>query len=124
MFTSFGKELRKLRIDNNEVLRDMAKRLGVTSSFLSAVEIGKKNVPNGWCEKIASEYNLNENQLSSLIDCAKESINSVKLSLSQMKEPQRKAALVFAREFNSISEETANKIIDLVTHNSDIQREE
>lgn len=116
MITSFGKELRKIRIDNNEVLKDMADKLGVTSSFLSAVEVGKKNVPNGWCTKIASEYRLSEKELESLEECAKESANSVKINLSTAQEPQRRAALVFARDFGSISEETAQKIINLVNH--------
>ena len=37
--------LKKLRFDNNEVMGDMAEKLGVTTSFLSAVELGKKNPP-------------------------------------------------------------------------------
>lgn len=39
MVTAFGKFLRILR----EILKDMAEKLNVTSSFLSAVENGKKN---------------------------------------------------------------------------------
>ena len=42
MLTSLGKFLRKLRIDNNELLKDMAQKLNVSVSFLSAVENGKK----------------------------------------------------------------------------------
>ena len=42
MLTALGKFLRKLRIDNGEILKDMADKLGVTASFLSAVENGKK----------------------------------------------------------------------------------
>ena len=38
MLTSFGKTLRKLRIDNEELLKDMALKLGVTLAYLSAVE--------------------------------------------------------------------------------------
>ena len=38
MLTSLGKFLRKLRIDRGEILKDMADKLGVTVSFLSAVE--------------------------------------------------------------------------------------
>ena len=42
MLTSIGKFLRKLRMSNGEILRDMAEALEVTSAFLSAVENGKK----------------------------------------------------------------------------------
>ena len=40
MLTALGKFLKKLRVDRNEVLKDMSARLGVTASFLSAVENG------------------------------------------------------------------------------------
>ena len=46
MITNFGKFLRKLRIDNNEFLKDMAARLGVTVAYLSAIEHGKRDVPD------------------------------------------------------------------------------
>ena len=41
--TEFGKFSRKLRIENDELLRDMANKLGVTASYLSAEEIYQKN---------------------------------------------------------------------------------
>ena len=46
MLTGFGKELRKLRIMAGELIRDMADKLEVTASYLSAVETGKRQVPN------------------------------------------------------------------------------
>ena len=45
MLTSIGKFFRKLRIDEGEILKDMAEKLGVSVSFLSAVENGKKRMP-------------------------------------------------------------------------------
>ena len=39
---------RKLRIDNNQILKEMADLLDVSSSYLSAVENGKRNIPNDW----------------------------------------------------------------------------
>ena len=52
MLPSIGRFLRKLRIDNGEILKDMAEALGVSSAFLSAVENGKKKMPEGWIEKL------------------------------------------------------------------------
>ncbi|WP_273756947.1 helix-turn-helix domain-containing protein [Bartonella sp. MM73XJBT] len=60
MLTSFGKMLRKLRIDHSERLLDMAEKLDVSVSFLSSVEIGKKSVPVGMEEKIIKLYALNQ----------------------------------------------------------------
>ena len=56
MLTQFGKELRHIRLDRDEKLKDMAEKLGVTVSYLSAVENGKRNIPDNWIEMIASEY--------------------------------------------------------------------
>ena len=44
MITPIGKFLRKLRIDTGEILKDMAEKLHVSPSFLSAVENGKKKI--------------------------------------------------------------------------------
>ena len=46
MVNEFGKLLRKIRIDNGEILKDMADKLEMTSSYLSAIECGKRNIPN------------------------------------------------------------------------------
>ncbi|WP_019218667.1 helix-turn-helix transcriptional regulator [Bartonella florencae] len=60
MVTSFGKILRKLRVDHSERLLDMAKKLGISVAFLSSVEIGKKSVPVGMEDKITELYALDQ----------------------------------------------------------------
>ncbi|GAA5106734.1 XRE family transcriptional regulator [Bartonella jaculi] len=66
MVTSFGKILRKLRVDHSERLLDMAEKLDVSVSFLSSVEIGKKSVPVGMEEKIIELYDLDQDMASLL----------------------------------------------------------
>ncbi|CAK01494.1 transcriptional regulator [Bartonella tribocorum] len=66
MVTSFGKILRKLRIDHSERLLDMAKTLGISVAFLSSVEIGKKSVPVGMEDKIIELYALDQEKASLL----------------------------------------------------------
>ncbi|WP_273758792.1 helix-turn-helix domain-containing protein [Bartonella sp. AU55XJBT] len=62
MVTSFGKILRKLRVEHSERLLDMAEKLDVSVSFLSSVEIGKKSVPVGMEEKIIELYGLDQKE--------------------------------------------------------------
>lgn len=112
--TAFGKELRKIRIDRGEVLKDMADRLKVSSSFLSAVEIGRKNAPENWCSIIEQSYELSHEEGKKLQRLAKESVTSVKVPLYGSGEQKRQAALVFARDFSAMSEETAEKFIDFM----------
>lgn len=52
----------KLRNKNGESLRDMATKLGVTASYLSAVEHGKKRVTEKLAEDICRIYNLSQEQ--------------------------------------------------------------
>lgn len=59
MLTEVGKLLRKVRIENNELLYDMAKRIGMTSSQLSGVENNvDKRLTVDQTEKAISEYSL------------------------------------------------------------------
>jgi transcriptional regulator with XRE-family HTH domain len=53
MLTPLGKALRKLRIDRGWLLKDMADGAGVTPSFLSGVETGRKSAPTGLVSKIS-----------------------------------------------------------------------
>lgn len=55
MLTRLGKELRKIRLDRDELMKDMARKLGVTVAYLSAVENGTRKFPDAWIQIIASE---------------------------------------------------------------------
>lgn len=66
MVTEFGKFCRKLRIDNDEHMVNMAEKLGVTSSYLSAVENGKRKVPEEWFNEISKHYTLTSSQIIEL----------------------------------------------------------
>ena len=63
MLTKFGKELRKIRIENDEILKDMADKLNVTAAYLSAVENGNRKVPDAWVNTIVTKYNLSDEKL-------------------------------------------------------------
>ena len=65
--TEFGKFLRKLRIDNGELLKDMAIKLNVTPFFLSMVETGRRSIPKKWEEEIENIYSLSLKQKEELI---------------------------------------------------------
>lgn len=114
MITAFGKELRKIRIDRGETLKDMAAVLGVSVSFLSSVEVGKKNVPESWVELIGQHYELDDTTRESLRAAARDSVRSIKIDLQGTGQMRRNAALIFARNFDSVSEDTAKKIIDML----------
>ena len=114
MLTSVGKFLRKLRIDKEEILRDMAKNLGVTSSFLSAVENGKKKMPDAWLPKLAKLYNLTSAQIAELKEAILESSDTIELNIRDASFENRQLAVSFARRFDSLDEETTKKLFNIL----------
>lgn len=114
MITEFGKRLRIIRMENGDLLKDMAALLGVASSFLSAVEVGRKNVPPQWVGIIANHYELDSKSREELRKLAERATTSVKLDMTKANNAQRNAALSFARSFNTLSDADADMIMKLL----------
>lgn len=114
MLTDFGKFLRKIRIDRGEILKDMAEKLNVSAAYLSAVETGKRNIPEQWVDKISELYGLSEEEKNNLIGSADNSAKSVTLSFDNMSDFHKETAILFAREFENVDTETLDKIKKLL----------
>lgn len=117
--TELGKCLRKLRIDVGETLGDMADRLGITSSYLSAIEKGKRPAPSGLVGKVAGLYSLSDEARESLEAAADKTLKSVKVELDGASDPKRDAALCFARSFDDLDDETARSVLKLLRKKRD-----
>lgn len=113
-YTKFGEFMRILRVQHHEVMGDIAKLLGVSTPFLSAVENGRKNVPSEWFDIIAEHYSLNDEQIEQMKEAAEKSKTQVKINLSQSETYQREVALQFARSFDEIDADTAMQILNLL----------
>lgn len=114
MLTDFGRILRKIRIDCDEILKDMAEKLNVSAAYLSAVEMGKRNIPEHWVNKIAEFYNLSKDEKKDLIDAADNSSKSITLNFENINKSQKETAILFAREFENVDTETLEKIKNLL----------
>lgn len=110
MVTALGKFLRKLRIDRGEILANMAGKLGVTASFLSAVENGKKKMPSEWNILICSIYSLNEQQKNEFTAAIAESESKIELNLDGAAIGNRELAISFARKFSDLDKYQIEKI--------------
>ena len=110
MLTQFGKELRHIRLDRDEKLKDMAEKLGVTVSYLSAVENGKRNIPDNWIEMIASEYCLDEEYVEKIEKLAFDGKPEIILNFDKATEGQRNLAYSFARRFKDLSDEDVRNL--------------
>ena len=110
MLTEFGKQLRKIRIDHEETLVAMARKLGVSASLLSYVELGKRTIPQTWCDLIITQYNLNNAQANELRKAETNSTNNVNLDLEGMDSQAKSIAVGFARRLPELTEEELNEI--------------
>ena len=111
MVNNFGKFCRKLRIDWNELLYDMAKMLGVSSAFLSKVENGRKKPPVEWREKIIQAYGLDAEAIRQLDRCMYEAQNYDSIDMSHFSDPDKMLMLNFARKLNSIDKEKLREFL-------------
>lgn len=114
MVTSIGRFLRKIRIDHGEILRNMADRLKVSSAFLSAVENGKKKVPEAWISKLEELYSLTPEQMEELRVAIAESGNTVEINIHNAPDANRQLAVSFARQFNALDDKTIKKIYEIL----------
>lgn len=110
MLTSIGKFLKKLRVDRGEIMKDMAEKLDVTVSFLSAVENGKKRMPATWNRKICSVYDLTEDQRQAFTTAIAETEDAIEMNLVSANIGKRELAVSFARRFDNIDDEQVEQI--------------
>lgn len=114
MKTKLGTFLRQLRFDNNQLLKDMATTLNVTSAFLSAVENGKKSMPNSWYSILKETYSLDESAMDNLRQVAMESQKEITLEIKNASTTNRQLAVSFARQFGTMDDTTTRRIMDIL----------
>lgn len=114
MLTAFGQFCRKLRIDKNQIMRDMAETLGVSAAFLSAVENGKRNIPKTWSEQLIDIYKMSTDEQRKLHKAIDLSLTEVKINLTEEKPSDRELIVTFAKEFKTLDEVRKEEIKKLL----------
>ena len=112
MATIFGKELRKLRIDKDETIHVMAKKLDISISYLSAIEAGSRNIPSDMVDKIIAKYHLSGERSEILRQAEAESSKEIDIDLSTVSAEQRKLVFALSRKINDISDEQCLDILN------------
>lgn len=112
MLTAFGRFLRKLRIDHEELLKDMATKLKVSSAYLSAVETGKRKIPAPWVDLISRLYHLSKEEKANLQDAYERSAQEVRINLANASDYKREAVVSFAKALDGLDDKTLKSIMD------------
>ena len=113
----FGQFIRKYRIDNALLLKNMAETLKIGSAYLSGMETGSKPIPSDMVEKISNAYKFDEKQRAELQRSVDESQSEVKVKTFNNPLNQQVAA-AFARSIDSLSEEEKRQILEILNGNS------
>ncbi len=103
MTTQFGKELKKLRIDGGMTLMDMARTLEISAAFLSAIETGRKRIPDGMLARLMekfAEVRAAPEKFEALINQAR---REVKVPLTDASIEDAELATAMARRFSSMT---------------------
>lgn len=115
MLTPFGKKVRKLRIDVGVTLKSMADSMAVTSSYLSAIETGKRAITKPVLDSIISYFDsMGVHEDEALRKAARDSQQSVEINLSGKGVQAREVALAFARSFDGMSESDFARLTQLL----------
>lgn len=106
MLTKFGRAVRQHRMDREMLMKDMAQRLGVSPAYLSSIESGRKPVPPGFADRIASMLHLNDAARRELNESANASLGtSFTISLPATSGAnERELGALLARNFGRLSE--------------------
>lgn len=86
--TEYGKIVRKARIDADLTMLDMARALGVSSAYLSALEVGKKRISDNFLTTVIDylKEKLPKFDAQELKDAAAISNNSLPLDIESSRQ--------------------------------------
>ncbi|HID9495090.1 TPA: transcriptional regulator [Clostridioides difficile] len=112
--TEFGKFSRKLRIEKNEILRDMYEKLNVTVSYLSAVETGKRSIPKSWENIMIEKYNLKDEEQIKLKKAISDSATKIKINMKDFTTEEKKLLFCLLKNYKKLNIEDKIKIKEIL----------
>lgn len=115
MLSAFGRYMRILRMDRGLLLKDVSEVLGVSASYLSAVETGRRSVPSSWRNEIIEEYHLSSDDIEELDNAIAESMLEVKFDIANMESAINKELILsFARNLDTMNPEKIARLMEIV----------
>jgi len=111
--SEYGELLKHLRINKHEMLKNMAGKLGLNSSYLSAIESGNRDIPPDLTDKICTEYGLDEGQRKELKEAELNTDRKlVQIDMKKINENRlaKEVVLNFAGKAESLTDEQLSEI--------------
>jgi transcriptional regulator with XRE-family HTH domain len=108
--TPFGEKLRSMRAERKVQLKTMAKALGVTAAYLSALEHGQRGRPNRYfVRKVCASFNIIWDDAEELQRLADLSHPRVIVDTSGLDAKRTELANLLARDISKLRDETIER---------------
>lgn len=99
-------------------IKDMAAYLDISSSYLSAISKGKRNIPSDFEDKIIKVYSLNEEEQELLSEAIINSAFLMNINLSDLDEKRRKLVYLISKE--KVDNLVLDKMCELIDKDNDL----
>lgn len=119
MLTPFGIAIRKLRLEKQLRLLDIADRMGLSSAFVSAVETGKKPIPDDYIPSVVQAMRLNTEEARELGSAADRTRSVVRVD--RLPPGQREFVAAFARSVDTLPADLAARLKRAVYKSMDME---
>lgn len=112
--THLGKHLRELRIDRGETAKEMAKKLNVTSAYLSSIELGRRRMSINLKDKIINTYCYSKEDIDLIEELVIKDSTMIKLHVDHLNLEERKILFALIRQIKELSKEDLDKIRKII----------
>ena len=117
--TNLAKFLKILRVQNDELLGNMADKMGIKPSYLSSIEANRRPLTDELRAKLVESYNLDEEQQQKLDNLVAEANRTVEVNLESVRDESLlpeyvDTALLFAKDLSKMSSIELGKIKSLL----------
>ena len=110
--------LKKLRLEHNDqTMGDMASLLGISISYLSSVENGKRTMTDEMVAKIGSTYKLDEEKITELKYLRDLASGKLNITLDGMDDNTKSTTVKFLSSVDKLSDEDLKKIESIIKKN-------
>lgn len=108
--TEYCRVMRTIRKKRGENLSTMADKMGCTMAFLSAMEVGKRLIPDGYLEKIIEIYELSIKEQEDLAEAIIVTNKKISIDIEKLDQEHREISLAFARKINHANQKTLEEL--------------
>jgi transcriptional regulator with XRE-family HTH domain len=107
--------LKELRHDTGkEKLSDMAAKLGVSASYLSTIENGKRNMNDKLYQNLIKLYQLSKDQAKELNVLRNLNAKSISINTEELDEEKKDTVIKFLSSIDDLSKDEMKKIQYLI----------